>query len=393
MRRKTRIVFNDVAKLDSQNLPDGLIYAIRTDADFATSFLKKNLLEHLNTTPKPEAPYQKALSADKNLSLESHVRTFTHGLYKIWGHDVLRAMAEGINYDTYNISDPGKQFLNTHFYDSHELSRDVVVKAKDLVKSDASIRADLPVIFVSLDSMLSGEGTHWSEIAFSRLFTVEGEQQPDYVARPGHDSIDVQIKLLAQKLKDLKHSYGANIPFVLLEDNIRHARMLNWAIQKMEDHNVFDHGKLAGISTCFCCAPDSERAAIQHRGITVPLAISVDYKDALVDVTTPRDLLFDGFVVEAGNEHVRLPGIFMDVVKRFKIAPDKAEDFNMQVRRANLEFCYNIESEFGVPVPLSWFSPTQAESHVTGCAPHTLMTKLMSETPKPKQPSLPAPKP
>ena len=167
------------------------------------------------------------------------------------------------------------------------------------------------------------------------------------------------------------------MPIVLLEDNVRHAKMLNWVIERMERHNIFEHGDLAGISTCFCCAANEEREAIKYRGQTVPVTAVVDFKAAKIDVATPRDLMFDGFVVETPAGVGRLPGIFMDVAKLFKIKPSRADVFEKEVRKANVAFCESMEEKFETPIPLKWTVGAEAISHVTGYSLETSMARVM----------------
>ncbi len=367
MRHKTRYLFNEVAEFSSTpSVSDGLIYAVRTDANFATESLKQNITAHMIASGSNEAPE----------SIGARVKSTVHSAYRDWGQDILRAMAKSIDYKAYGITDPRRRFLEAHLYNAGDLASDVKAKARRLgIKASGK---DVPVLMVSLDGMIDTTAEKGQEIAFSRLFSHCGTSQYDYVARPGTKPIDEQIIDLRDTLAKMKQKHGTDIPFVLLEDNVRQARMLNWFIEKLDSHGVFNHGTLAGISTCFCCASQKERDAIKFRGKTVPMAVAVDYKDVLVDVTTPRDLMFDGFVIETEKDkRTRLPGIFMDVSSRFKIHPNAAESFVNRVRRTNIEFCASVEKSLNVSLPLGWFTGGDAMSHVTGHSLDTPMTHVM----------------
>lgn len=382
MQRTTTFAFNDVAKYTSPSPVDGLVFAIRTDAHHATDLLKKNLLTHL----------QSSLSPLSDLTdLEEAIKARVHEAYRIWGHDILNAMSECLDYASYGIQDPSQKYLQADFYNARDLAEEAIEKAAPLLEV-ARPRDGVPAVYVSLDSMIERHCEHEAQIAFSRLFSLDGTQS-DYVARPGSKPIGEQMDDLRIKLQGMKEQYGCNVPFILMEDNVRFARMLNWVIGKMEEHGVFEHGVLAGISTCFCCATPQEREAIKYKGQTVPLAVAVDYKDAKVDVMTPRDLLFDGLVVEINGKTARLPGLFMDVQQRFKIDPQKTDEFCKQVQIANMEFCYGIQHAFDVTIPLSWFPGAEAIAHVTKAPLETPMTEIMFIAAQRQAPRAPAPVP
>jgi len=378
MKHNTRFVFNDVAGYDSPASSRGLIYAIRTDAQHATEFLQKNIFDYLRSD---------ARNTETDAQLKKRIRGVVHGAYETWGHDIIRATSEHLDYSKYNIEKPHKQFLEVHFYRAHDLATEAVKKANTLIKENPAYDGK-PVLYVSLDSMIEKHGEHEVQVAFSRLFSLNGTQQFGYVGRPGTKDLDDQIREVRDTLKKLKEQHGEPIPFILLEDNVRYAKTLNWIIEKMEQNGVFEHGELAGISTCFCCATPDQRSLIKQGGKTVPLVMAVDYKDAKVDVTTPRDLLFDGFVVQIGEEQgqnnpitntSRLPGIFMNVAERFKIRPEKSEAFRDTVKRTNIEFCCNVQRELEINIPVSWFVGADAISHVSGHSADTPMAQVISD--------------
>lgn len=384
-RKAARFIFNEVSQYDSPSSSQGLVFAVRTDARHATELLKNNIVENILARPGT------SLAPD---DVVRYVDEIVHGHYKTWGHDVLRAIAGNLDYGLYGLDKSSQQFLNIHFYDSRDLALDTLKKAEEMVKaSEVPGAVSVPPVYISLDGMIDSASDDLTKVEFSRVFSFDSDTQSGYTARPGTAPLDEQIDKLCQRLKSIKEKYGADVPFVLVEDNVRHARMLNWFITKLEDHGVFDYGRLAGIATCFCCAPDKEREAIRHNGQTVPLAISVDYKDAKVDVTTPRDFLFEGYVVQVGDKTSRLPGIFMDVTKLYKIRPDRAEQFREKIYRSNLEFCCNLEAEFDLKIPLSWFVGADAVAHVTGHPQSAPIVDILRQPTKKYTSGTPSPAP
>jgi len=366
MPQRRKLVFNHRGILDRANPFEGLTFALRTDAHHATGILTQNLLNHFNAAADP--------------AFGLRLRQSVHDAYRVWGHGILKAMAANLDYDRYGLTDPRERFLNVHFYNARQLADDAVVKGEMLVRQLAGHGKPVPVFYISLDDMIEPQTAHHGEIAFSRLFSATGEQLPGFRARPGKKPLDQQLDDIRELLKHFHSTQGQKLQIVLLEDNVRHAKMLNWVIDLMEQHKIFDHGDLAGISTCFCCASQAERDAIRHQGKTVPLTCVVDYKGAQIDVVTPRDLLFDGFVVETDDNTGRLPGIFMDVAKLFKIRPEKTVAFEQKVHRANVKFCETLEREFGVALPLKWFAGAGAISYIAGYKPETPMIDVLKQT-------------
>ena len=106
-------------------------------------------------------------------------------------------------------------------------------------------------------------------------------------------------------------------------------------------------------------------------------AIEINAKS--FEVSTPRDLFFDGYVVEVNGETTRLPGLFMDVEKLFKVAPEKVDSFTAEVKQASLDFCDRIEKEWGVQVPLKWFTCAKAIASVTGQSLDTPMKQGLQD--------------
>jgi hypothetical protein len=377
MTAKVKFTFNEVANdKDPGSPPGGLTLAIRADEHDATAGIKKNLIEYLKQSPQQRAFFNTIARKD-HLDFEKEIEDVVHEAYRAWVYSVLGEIARGLDYSRYNLNDDPARILNVNSYNAHELAQSVVQKGEQLVRQGGDVKPGLPILYVSLDDMIGAQSEHWGEIAFSRQFSLDGDQQLGYQARPGKNPIEDQMRELAEFLEKLKAQYGEDIPIVLIEDNVRHAKMLNWVIDLMEQNKVFAAGKLAGIATCFCVATEEERQKILHRGQVVPLAAVVDFKDSLTDVVTPRDLLFDGFVVQVEDSMTRLPGIFMNVEKLFKLSPDKVDDFRTRINLTNIEFCEQIEKEFGVAVPLGWFPGAAAISHVTGFPPETPMAEVI----------------
>ncbi len=362
--------FNERAR-DRSPVPDhGLTFVIRTDAAFSTAKLKDEIVEHIRSTPNHP------LNAQENL--ENYVTQITHGAYQVWGHDILTANSECLDYAKYNLKEPEDKSLHVHFYNAHALTERAIKKAEALLAQDPNHDPSLPTMFISLDDMIVKQSEPWADIGFSRLFSHDGKSHFGYTGRPGMHSLDDQITNAKAQLEKLSQQHGGRkIPVVFLEDNVRHAKMLNWVIDLLEDQDFFDVAELAAISSCFCCAPEEERALIKQGGKTIPLAVVIDYEENLVDVVTPRDLMLDGFVVEVDNKTTRLPGIFMDVAERFKIKPSKVDQFKKHVLDANITFCKTLESAFQLEMPLKWFKGADAIAHVTGASEEAPMREVM----------------
>lgn len=349
MKSNLTLVFNDTAQNPPSAPAEELIFAVRTDAHHATRHIKKNLLSHLSSAlgDTPE--------------LKERVKQTVHNAYRLWAHGVLGALADNLDYKAYGIGESSGKSLRIDIFDAPALS------AATLERADALAGTDGPALHVSLDSMIRPARAHAAEIGFSRLFSLRGDQQFNYVARPGAKPLDEQIENVRRKLEDLQaQNGGAPAAFVLLEDNVRHAKMMNWLLGKLEEGGVFRHGRLAGIATSFCCAPGEELSLIRHGGAPVPVSAVVNYGGARADVVTPRDLFFDGLVVETQNGTARMPGVLMDVEKRFKIAPGKAEAFCEKVVQANTDFCHALENAFNLKIPLAWLAHPAVLPHAAG---------------------------
>ncbi len=359
-----RATFTRASTGEPSKEPD-LIFAIRSDANHATRDIVSHATEYLLTQPHYEKiPYEK---------VESEASSIIKNAYKSWRDDVVGIMAKYIDGDKYKL--PENSTVEASYYSSKKLKNKAVENAVQL----AGTMTDIPPVMVSLDDMIGGSDEHWAEIAFSRHFSLEGDSHFGYVGRPTKQPIEEQLQNLALHLKTLKEQYGGNIPIVLMEDNVRRAQMLNWVIGLMDDYGVFENADLAGISTCFCCANDEEQANIKHNGKEVPVSAVLHFGDKNTDVITPRDLLVDGYVVMADETMCRLPAVYMDVASLMKINPEQADAFKLEVIERNIEFCEELEIEFGCDVPLEWFIGATAISHVADIPLDTRMATAMEK--------------
>lgn len=467
-----QVVFNEVSSLADSTRPfDGLTYAIRTDADYATRDLKENIINHVTENPDKYKPG--TFDAGK-------IRKITHSVYRDWGHNSIKAIAQHLDYDSYGLHSAEQQNLRANLYNAGELAQkakenaqslvnltgktpfnfglntgsclsnimpgaidlraiaeqerqhidammklaedEMVQSGKDLLSQtihkpngaeDHSVNihpsmgsadshriledanslvaentttllkktthSKSNAIYVSLDSMINYGGDDFSEIAFSRLFTLDGKQQDSYVARPGSKELTVQIKDLCEKAVAVHSKLGRKADIVLIEDNVRHARMLNWFIGQLEQTNLFDNANLAGISTCFCSASPEEQKKIRHNEKIVPVVSVIDFADTKVDVTTPRDLLWDGFVVDLDGTHTRIPGIFTDVSERFKIKRESVDQFRTLINQNNMRMLDKLSKIFRVDIPLDWFTGADVISHVSGHPRNTPMREIIEK--------------
>lgn len=378
MLRKTRLAFNDSAAAQSSELTEGLTFLIRTDARYATCGFRKQLLQSVLQSSLIPCFQARAEGQNEAFSIESAIKKSVHDAYEEWGISVLDSISRHVNYDLYDIDDSVRR-LNVHFHDAHALAEKIADNADVFLKAQPDYNPDVPAVYVSLDEMFHECRAPWGEIAFSRLFSQKGDQQFGYTARPGKMPVEEQVKAFAESLKDLQQRYGQKLPVVLLEDNVRHAKMLNWVIDLMDKHGVFESGDLACISTCFCSASQEERAAIVHQGRSIPLVPAIELNSKSFEVSTPRDLFFDGYVVEVKGEQTRLPGLFMDVEKLFKVSPGKIEEFKTEIKEASVRFCNRIEKEWNVGVPMAWFTGAKAIAAVTGYAPEMRMSEVLEK--------------
>lgn len=379
MLSKTRLAFDDTVPDQTRELSDGLTFLIRTDARYATNGFRKKLLSALQDTLSTQTFNAQAQGNVEGSPLEMAVLKSVHEAYENWGISVLESIGQHMNYNLYEIHNSMNKRMNVEFHDSHALAETIAKNADEFMKARLDYSPDAPVIFISLDEMFHECRAPWGEVAFSRLFSLTGDQQFGYTARPGKSPIEDQINGLAKKVKDLRECYGQNAQLVLLEDNVRHAKMLNWVIDLMNQHGVFENADLACISTCFCSAAQTERESIVHNGQTVPLVVAVQLDSKNFEVSTPRDLFFDGYVVEIEGQKTRLPGLFMDVEKLFKICPEKVATFNDEIKAASLRFCEHIERQWSVVVPVSWFTGAKAISHLTGVSQDAPMRDALNQ--------------
>lgn len=352
---------------------DSFTFVIRDDNKHVTAPIASRLINVLSKKPTVKSDF---LCAQTGQSLEDVVHQTVANAYENWMRHSLYMLGRHIDASKYKLDDAQSKRLRVHLYDADELADSVVNKA---LHDPLFVKPGAPEPYlISLDDMIAVPEGRGGEISFSRLFSLCGKDYFDYTARPGHPAIRHQLAKVRNDLKQRFEQTGQATPIVLLEDNIRHARMLNWLENLMDDHGLFDHAYLAGISTCFCSADDAELSKIKHKGTrSVPVSVGVDYVGVNADVQTPRDLMFDGFVVKIDGKKGRLPGIFMDVASRFSVAETRSEAFKEDIRRINREFCLDIREKLGVNMPLLWFVGAKPVSHVTNTHVNTSMLKVM----------------
>ena len=370
--------FSNVQPGTAPPASSGLVVAIRTDAAHATARLRSGILSDLGSNKLMESFSQTSDSLTSSHSVEQRLKSILHQHYQRWGHEVLAAMAECLDYSRYGIHNADEKRVDVHFYDAQSLARHTITRGLGYVKENYGQHT--PVLFVSLDDMIQGEASqHFKEIGFSRLFSLDGLQQLGYVARPGKQELHLQIDAVKKELLAIKKQTRKKPVVMLVEDNVRNAKTIDWIVDQMNGRGVFDQAKLGGVATCFNMANPVERENLKK----TPVVESVDYGNTRVDVWTPRDLFFDGLVVKGPGEPGRLPGIFMPdeaIEERFKICPDKIEAFVDRVIDANRRFCYSFRELLKRDIPIAWFSGAEPITRVTGLAydPYRPMTNVLT---------------
>ncbi len=344
---------------------------IRTDASFSTERLKEHLCASLGDSKS--AHFNFAVSdINGSVGQAAYVQRLVHSAYENWGHSMLKAIVNNADYAGYGVDEAESKVVEVEFYNSRDVAGEAIELGYEHVKNP---------FFISFDEMIFPQNeeqeANWGNLGFSRLFSMDGRERYDYVGRPGKGSISDQIDAIKTKLKDKFEQTGEKVQIVLLEDNVRHARMINWAIDQMEEHGVFEYAEISALSTCFCCASEEERQKVKFNGESVPVLPVADYNGEIVDVITPRDLMFDGIVVDLEGTHTRLPALFMDLEQRMGIKEEKQEKFVKDVVRANILFCDTIGNAFDYDVPVSWFIKPDAIEHVTGMSGDMPMTEFM----------------
>jgi hypothetical protein len=353
-----------------------LTLIIRTDAQFATRDLQHafRAIRHEISVPR---------GAD--ISPE-HFSNLLENAYQAWGKEIIKALADALNYSQmYGLPPTSANDTHVHFHSADSLAQSVIRKACLLLKTAHSEKSN--ALFISLDDMIhedvfrefSAHGA-FKEIGFSRLFSHQGEEQ-GFVGRPGRDSIERQIEDVCITLQEMRKNSKHRIPIILLEDNVRRAKTLQWIFNEMDKGNVFKDGKLVGIATCFSVATPEERAKICHEGREIPLIIGMDYTQSKVDVVTPRDHFFDGLVVRGKDGSLgRLPSFMLpneQISKNFKIHPDNVESFMIRIIDANTAFCDAVSETVGIEPRLNWFTPGPAIAEALDLAPSIPMTQAL----------------
>lgn len=366
-----KVVFNEISLSAGACATKDLSYVIRTDADYATKSVKKALGD---MSVKSGFPAMRCPKTPEKID-ENDIKATVHDAYKEWVHSISEITIHSFkSTSALNTSSS----VEIGVFDSKELEKSITNNAKNLVTNNAGKNTSVyDTIYISLDSQIHAHNKPNAEIAFSREFEIDGVQKANYVHRPGFERIEKQILALNKKIQEMR-SNAPHINLVLLEDNIRHARMMNWVIDRLDEQHVFDHAQLAGISTGFCSAKDDELAKIHHKGRQIPVQSVVDFHGSNADVITPRDMMFDGYVVDIGNGPVRLPGIFMNPSKKFDIEEDKIYDFQRHILYSNMRFCRRIENAFGVTIPLSSLASGEAIAQIRNVPLETPVINVMA---------------
>ncbi len=362
-----------------QNL---LTLIIRTDAWFATQGLRKFF----------------SLSSQECTSLRNSSLTLEHftaileKAYEKWGHEIVSAQASHLAYEEqYSLPHPTSHGTHIHFHSADSLASAVIRQAEALLKKGADNQQK--PLFISLDDMihkdvfLASEATgEFSEIGFSRHFSHDGEEM-GFVGRPGHVAIDAQISNVREKLHKMRGNNPHRVPIILIEDNVRRAKTLLWIFKEMEKGGVFNEGDLVGIATCFSVATPEERAKIRHEGKEIPLVVGVNYTNALVDVVTPRDHFFDGFVVKhKDGSFGRLPSFMLsnkEIARNFKISAHAVTEFKSRVIQANIDFCKSVHELTDIILPLKSFTPGPTISEMMDVCPDTPMVNILNRVNNP----------
>lgn len=364
---------------------DILTLIVLKDANFALKEFREAAIEVASKSYGPQAI--------------AIVNNITSKAYEVWGSKILQTIGNYIDLKKYGFDEEPQDLIKIDFHSGIKLAKATIEKGHELV-SDR--KKGSPVLFVSLDDMINPwafkqyshkhKDIYFGEIGFSRLFAETGENissrstKHGFIGRPGKKPLDEQLLLLLDQINGLYQSYGSknSIPMVLLEDNVRHAKTLNWIIEKMDGAGIFKHSHLAGIATCLCSADEKERNAIKYNGNTIPVSVGMNYTGGKVDVVTPRDFLFAGGAVRIDNEEFgRLPYIFMSNPKyladNLKIEKKQVEKLLTETSLINEEFCQTIKRELGIAPKLSWFVGGKAIANVMGVSLETDMSELISE--------------
>lgn len=354
--------------ISTQN--DRLTLIIRTDAQFATRDIRTAFASNAFGISARQSP---------NLSTECFGKIL-ETTYAPWGTEVVNLWAATLDYERrYNIS---RSSPRVHIHSADTLASNVIKKARDLRHNDPK------TLYLSLDEMIrkevfdsSGTSGAFAEIGFSRLFSPDGKQL-GYTGRPGREPLDDQILSLKALLAKMRGNDKERISIVLLEDNVRHARQLNFIIEKMREGGVFQHGRLALLATCLCVADPDERAKIQFEGCPLPLVVGADYKGSKVDVITTRDNFFDGLVVANKGGLGRCPSFMLgqkEIADSFKIQPEAVEQFRTGVIEANLRYCDDVETLSSVTLPVGSFTTGKTIASVLGLAPNSPMVDVLEK--------------
>ena len=158
--------------------PD-LVNVIRTDARFSTRHFRHQLVTSLQSQPN-------ALPINV---LISEVKNIVHQAYADWGTSVVRSLKDATGGNEDYPVDSLADAVEYHLHDAQKLSNMVVTNAREF---DVGCEP----LLVSLDDIISSIEPDLDEIAFSRLFSMDGRTYSNFVARPGRASLVDQFNVL-----------------------------------------------------------------------------------------------------------------------------------------------------------------------------------------------------
>ncbi len=355
---------------------DRVTFVVRKDALFATN---QTRLAYLENAPDMKKVRSRIVNPDA-LQMGEAIRK----AYQKWGDAVIAAIIDNYDYSKFGFTHRAAGQAFVHFHNTPVLTKAVIQRAA------AEIGERRAPLYLSLDDLISkdlfresGAKGNFGEFGFSRLFSLEGEQK-DYVARPGKPSFDQQVASIS-RVANFTNTLGwtRKTPLILLEDNVRRAKMVLWAMERLQENGLYKWAEPCAIATCFAVASEEERAKIVYNDKTLPMVVGYDYKGGPVDVLTTRDHLFDGLVVDLGQGRTgRLPSFMLPDEKipaLFSIHPKKGMQFKERVLLASIDFCVEIQKAFGSLPSLACFTTGRTMAEVEKVELSRPMTQILQK--------------
>ncbi|MDX9688938.1 MAG: hypothetical protein EOM37_07505 [Proteobacteria bacterium] len=331
--------------------PDRMTFFIRKDADLATRQMREAYGQNAG----------KHVSVNINPSRQNVSQVITEA-YAEWGRQVVASIVNYFDYERCGISSRSAHESNVHFHNASGLAQTIITRSSHYLAERQNSRK---IIYVSLDDLITSSDfgkahiprASFAEIGFSREFTLEGEQK-GYVGRPGKGPLEQQLSKLKDICKQERAGRKKKVGLVLLEDNIRHAKMPLWIVERMKERGVLGEAKVVAIATCFSLASKEEREKLVVDGKVMPLIVGYEYEGGACEHITTRDHLFDGLVVKTGSFFGRLPSFMLPDRKMcdlFKIKAVSVRSFRQEVIDANIQFCETLKTRLGETPSLSSF--------------------------------------